>query len=87
MPCSGPLLDKLFGGGRFQALVDGGGSIARQHFRRIGLVIAFQYSDLLGAPLFRGLPEFGGDGTGIDQFLGEARLDECECHKKSEAEK
>src|SRR5208283_2700378 len=77
----------LFGGGRFQTLVDDSGPIPRQRLRRVGPVIAIHDSDLLGTPLFRRLPEFGGDGVGIDQFLGEARLDECESHEKSEAEK
>jgi|tagenome__1003787_1003787.scaffolds.fasta_scaffold20953423_3 hypothetical protein len=42
-----------------EALLDAGRSIPRKHLRRVNLVGAFQYLDLLGAPLFRGLAVLG----------------------------
>jgi hypothetical protein len=67
----------------FQAMVEVGGSIPRQHLRFIGPAVTFHHLDLFGAPFFRSVTEFWSDTIWIDKLLSEARPGEYECRDKN----
>jgi hypothetical protein len=53
----------------FQAMVEVGGSVPRQHLRFVGLAVTFHDLDLFGAPFFRSVTEFWSDAIWIDELL------------------
>jgi hypothetical protein len=69
--------------GGFQTVADMRRPIPGQHMGLLGLVVAFQHLDLLGAPLFRGRAKFGRDGIRIDKLLGMARSGEYQSRNES----
>jgi len=74
----------LFLGASFQTVIDVLGPIPGQYLLYLGLVMAFHYLDLLGAPFFRRFAEFRSNRMRIDQFLSQALLGECERRNKGE---
>jgi hypothetical protein len=72
----------LLWAGGFQTVVDMLGPIPEQYFLHVGLVMAFQYLDLLGAPFFRSFAEFRSNRIRIDKFLSQALSGECERRNK-----
>jgi hypothetical protein len=71
----------------FQAMVEVGGSIPRQHLRFIGLAVTFHDLDLLGAPFFRSIAKFWSYTIWIDELLSKARPGEYECRDKKQVQK
>jgi hypothetical protein len=71
----------------FQAMVEVGGSIPRQHLRFIGLAVTFHDLDLLGAPFFRSIAKFWSDTIWIDELLSKARSGEYECRIKNKCKR
>ena len=55
-----------------ETLLDAGRTVPRKHLRRVNLVGAFKYLDLLGAPLLRGLAVLGSNLVRVHQFLRKA---------------